>query len=140
MTITFLFAETLDEIGCTSIQLEPDNSVAAPLAHRTFDEIRTLQSNKPFIVVVLSAARTSLLEVELPWLSEVKARAAIPFALEEQLAQKVSALHFAFDKVFHHNNRYLVGVIERQYLAEVMTRLTEEDIVFNEITMDWFAL
>jgi general secretion pathway protein L len=139
VALTILFAETFDEEGCLSLRFEADASISAPLAHRSFVDIVTLQVGSR-TMVVLSTLQCGLHEVELPWLSDAKARAAIPFALEEQLAQKISTLHFAFDKAHHRNNRYWVVVIDSAYFQGLVTRLTDHEIDFDEITLDWFAL
>lgn len=139
MALSVLFAEFLDETGCVCLRLETDGIVTAPLMHRRFDEIQTMQSGTQTLVV-LSTTMCGLHRVELPWLGDKKARAAIPFALEEQLAQKLTSLHFAFDRAYHQENCYLVVVVDKIYLSEVMARLDEHDILFNEITIDWFAL
>jgi general secretion pathway protein L len=139
VALTILFAETLSEEGCLSLRFEANALISAPLAQRTFDDIIALQAGSR-TMVVLSALQCGLHEVELPWLSETKARAAIPFALEEQLAQKISTLHFAFDKAHHRNNRYLVVVVDSTYFEGLVVRLTNHGINFDEITLDWFAL
>lgn len=139
MALSVLFAEFLDETGCLCLRLESDGFVASALEHRTFDEIKRMQLGS-HTIVVLSSAMSGLYEVELPWLGYNKARAAIPFALEEQLAQKLPTLHFAFDRAHHQHNRYLVVVVDKAYVANIIARLDELDIRFNEITLDWFAL
>jgi len=139
VALSVLFAEFLDETGCLCLRLEADGIVTAPLMHRCFDEIQTMQSGTQTLVV-LSTTMCGLHRVELPWLGDKKARAAIPFALEEQLAQKLTSLHFAFDRAHHQENFYLVVVIDKTYLSDVMARLDEHHIFFNEITIDWFAL
>lgn len=137
--MSFLFVEHLDETGCFCLSLNNDGDVLSPLEHRTFADIQIMQAGS-ITVVVVPTLICGLHEVDLPWLSENKARAAIPYALEEQLAQKLSTLHFAFDRAFHADNRYLVSVIDKSYLTDVMTRLTDAGIEYNEVTMDWFAL
>ena len=139
MALTFLFAEYLDETGCMSVRLETDATVSAVLAHRTYDDIKALQTDSQTIIVA-SASLCGLHQVELSWLSDSKARAAIPYALEEQLAQKLPSLHFAFDREHHQHNRYLVAVIDKVWLASLTVRLDDAGIDFHEITVDWFAL
>ncbi len=139
MITCFLFYHHFDKENCLSLCLDAEGNIAAPLELRTLDEIRVLQVNARTIVV-LSSEISSLYELELPKLSEQKIRAAVPFALEEQLAQPVSTLHFAFDAKRYENNRYLVAAIDRQYLLEVMKHLTAMHLVFHAITLDWMAL
>lgn len=135
----FLFTHYLDEQGCLCLKLSPDGTVLSPPAQRNFAEIQTLQVDSN-TVLVESGARASLLELELPWLSEQKARTAIPYALEEKLAQSVDELHFAFDKIRYKNGHYLITVIEKQRIQFLMHFLDKNNIQFDIITLDWFAL
>ena len=139
MALSVIFAEFLDESGCLCLRLENDGFVAAALAQRTFDEIKQMQLDS-HTIIMLSTSMCGLYDVDLPWIGDRKARAAIPYALEEQLAQKLSTLHFAFDRAHHQHNCYLVVVVDKVYCADVMSRLDDAGIHFNEITVDWFAL
>ncbi len=135
----YLFAETLDEENGLSICLDLRGGVYAPLAQRSIAEIQALQVNAK-TVVVISAQHAALHMLELPWLNEKKARAAIPYALEEYLAQPVQELHFAFDRAHYRHNHYLVVVIDQAWLRKIIQRLEVLELDFSEITLDWFAL
>lgn len=135
----FLFAEYLSDEDGLCLRLDQHGQVDAPLERRTLDEIKALQLNARTIVI-LSAERCSLHEIELPWLNESKARAAIPYALEEHVAQNVNSLHFAFDRKYYQQGRYLVTVIDKAYLQALMTQLEKQHLAYDAITIDWFAL
>ena len=139
MATCFIFAQKFDEEGCLCLLLDQDGRVAAPLAMRTMDDVRALQMNARTILV-LPTETSSLHEVELPWLGERKARAAIPYALEEELAQNVSTLHFTFDRQHYQNNRYLVVITDKQFLVDLIAKLDTLNIHFDVMTLDWFAL
>lgn len=139
MATSFLFVEHSDETGGLCLRLEREGEVGAPLAHRTYADLLSMQEGSRLVVVV-SAVHCGLHEVELPWLSDRKARLAIPFALEEHLVQPLPSLHFAFDSAHHQQNRYLVAVIDKAYLVDLISRLDDAGIAFDEITVDWFAL
>ena len=49
-------------------------------------------------------------------------------------------MHFAFDKIRFQNNQYLVTVIAKHRLQDIMYLLNEHQIKFALITVDWFAL
>ena len=98
MTTCFLFARQFYDEACLSLRLDKNGEIDAPLSLRSFQEFKSLQRQSRTIIV-LPTERSSLFEIELPWLGERKARAAIPYALEEQLAQNVATLHFAFDNL-----------------------------------------
>lgn len=134
----FLFTKHLDENGCFCLKLSQDGSVIAPPAQRNFAEIITLQAESTTLVVETTAS-ASILDLELPWLPERKARIAIPYALEDKLAQPLDELHFAFDKSRYQNNHYLITVIGKQRLQYLMHLFDEQNIEFEAITLDWFA-
>ncbi len=139
MATCFIFTHQLDEEQCLCLRLDQNGQVDAPLAVRTIAETKTLQINARTIAV-LPTSTSSLHEIELPWLGEGKARAAIPFALEEQLAQNVATLHFSYDRQHYQNNRYLVVVTDKQFLIDLIAKLDALQLHFDLLTLDWFAL
>ena len=139
MATCFLFSSHLTETSCLSIRLNDQGLIDAPLEHRSFDAIKALQTGCQ-TMVVLPCEQCTLHRVELPKLNSQKARAALPYALEEQVAQSLSAIHIAFDQQYYQNKQYLVAVIDKAYLHELMNRLKEFNLVFDVITLDWFAL
>lgn len=139
VTTCFLFAEHLTNESCLALRLDDQGQLDAPLENRTFDAIRALQVNAR-TVVVLPTEYCSLHQVALPRLGESRARTAITYALEEQIAQAVTAVHVAFDRQYYENKHYLAAVIDKAFLGDLMRRLDEALLDFNTITLDWFAL
>lgn len=139
MSTCFLFIEHLTDSTCLTLLLDSHKKMIAPLARRTFDDIKQLQSTAKTIVV-LPCERCAIHYVQLPWVSIQKARAALPYALEEQLAQPVTSVHIAFDQQHYQNKQYLVIVIDKAYLQGLIERLHAVAIGFDCITLDWFAL
>ena len=139
MATCFLFAQHLTSESCLSLRIDDEGQLNAPLEQRTFDAIKTIQTNAR-TVVVLPTECCSFHQIELPWLSDSKARAALPFALEEQVAQPVATLHIAFDQAHYQNKQYLALAIDSLYLQELMVRLANASLGFEVITVDWFAL
>ena len=139
MATCFLFADHLNDETGLSLRLDDQSQIDAPLMMRDVDEIKALQVNAKTIIV-LAASNSVLYELELPWLSAKKARMAIPYALEEQLTQPISSLHFAFDKQHYYDNHYLVVVTNKVYLLGVIDQLQRLNLTFDAITLDWFAL
>lgn len=139
MSTCFLFSHGLDEKHCWSLRLDQQGEIEASLMPRSFDEIKTLQLNAKTIVV-LPTACSSLHEVELPWLSDRKARAALPYALEDQLAQQVADLHFSFDKQHYQQGRYQVVVTDKSLLSAIIKRFETLSLQIDVVTLDWFAL
>ncbi len=139
MATCFLFAQHFTDESCLSLRIDEHGTIDAPLERRTIEAFRAMQDNARTIVV-LPAGYCSLYQVELPWLNDQKARAAIPYALEEQIAQQVSSVHVAFDKAHYQQGKYLVTVIDKLFLQDLISRLDALFIDFEEITLDWFAL
>lgn len=139
MDTCFLFTRDLDDNGCTCLKLNQDGEVLTPPVFQTFEQIRALQEACQTIVVE-ATENTTLLDLELPWLNEMKARVAIPYALEDKLAQSLDELHFAFDKQRYHNKHYLVTVISKIRILFLMQKLSDEAIEYDILTTDWFAL
>ncbi|MBA2656343.1 MAG: general secretion pathway protein GspL [Tatlockia sp.] len=139
MAILFLFTQYLNEEGCLSLKLDQQGQLDAPVAQRSFAEIKLIQNNSQTYIVA-PARYFSLLKLSLPWLAEKKARAAIPFALEDKLAQNFDTLHFAFDSNHYQNGQYLVAIADKNYLSELIKIFDNQNINFNLLTIDWFAL
>lgn len=139
MPTCFLFTKYLNDNGCVCLRLGDDGTVESPPEQRSFEAIRALQMNARTLIVETSE-HASLFEVDLPLLAEKKARAAIPYALEDELAQTINSLHFAFDRQFYRRHHYLVTVIDREKIQWIMHRLQTHEIEFEAITLDWFAL
>lgn len=139
MATCFIFVKYLTDEGCQCLTLNQQGDIEASLAERSFNDILQLQNNT-YTVIVAPAEHFSLHRVELPWLPEKKARAALPYALEDKLADNVENLHFAFDRNYYQQGHYLVAVCQRTYLATLFEKLAHQSIKFDVITMDWFAL
>ena len=139
MATLFIFAKDVGEEQSLCLKLDSEGVVLSPLERLPHNEIRILQENAK-TVVIIPTNRCSFHEVSLPWLPDRKARQAIPYALEEALAADLGQLHFAFDKAHYQQGRYLVAVIEKQYLLQCMRTLDALNVRFDEMTLDWFAL
>lgn len=139
MYTCYLFVDKFDDENCLSIRLDDAGEICDPLEIRSLDEFRLLQQNSK-TVIVLSVQFAALHAVAVPLLSENKARPVIAYALEENLADSVTHLHFAFDKSHYYSGQYLVVVIEKKIIFDLQNRLDKLQIEYNDITCDWFAL
>lgn len=139
MLTCFLFIQNEDLTSILSMRMDMYGRVEHPVQIRTIEEIRALQVNARTIIV-LPTEWCALYQVELPLLPDHKAREAIPYALEDHLAQPVTKVHIAFDKAHYRDGKYLVVVIDKHIMTEWMTRLSNLDLDYDLITIDWFAL
>lgn len=142
MATCFLFFDATDMAQIEqlwAVRLDDAGEVDIPLAVYTSEEIKNIQPGAQ-TVVVLPTSVASLHRLELPKLSARKAREAIPYALEEELAEPVTSLHIAFDRETHTAGKYRVVVLNRLRLRAWLNELETLDIVFDAVTLDWFAV
>lgn len=139
MLTTFIFIAQINEQGYPCLVLDEHGQIVQELLTRDFISIKTLQADSKTIVV-LSCQQFSLHDVELSLLSDKKARAALPYALEENLAQPIEELHLSFDRRHHQKGHYLVAVCDRTYFLSLITQLGDHELHYDLITLDWFAL
>lgn len=135
----FIFTKHLGDNGCFCLKMSQTGELVVPLEFRDFSQLKALQKECRTIIVE-TCTKAMLLGLAIPWLPERKARIAIPYALEDKVAQAVEELHFAFDKFHYHNNQYLIVVIDKQKIRKLIQFFDEGDIEFDAITLDWFAL
>jgi general secretion pathway protein L len=135
----YIFIQSDDVSELLSLRMDMHGQIDQPLQMRPIAAIQTLQANARTIIV-LPAHWCGLYQIELPLLAERKAREAIPFALEDMIAKPVAQVHFAFDKNFYRNGRYLVVVIDKTVMTQWMAKLEDIDLNYDQITLDWFAL
>jgi general secretion pathway protein L len=83
------------------------------------------------VIVLVPAGDVSMLTVDLP-ARGARLRAALPFALEEQVADEVEHLHFASGKRFS-SGRLPVAVVARTKMAEWLGRLNEAGIRASQL-------
>ena len=139
MSTLFLFSSHLNDDGCLCLRLDKQGLVDLPLEVRTHQEIRSLQVNARTLVIMPTSVAT-LHRINLPWLNDQKSRAAIPYAMEDQLAQPVDSIHVCFDREHYQDEHYLVVAIDKLFLSNVMKQLDAYGLGFDKITIDWFAL
>ena len=140
MITCFVFLDSCDEEGYLSACVDEAGEVHEPLKKRTKAAINQIQAVASNTWVVAPTDTAVIHVLNLPWLGERKSREALPYALEDQVAQPTTSLHFAFDKAHYHRGEYLVVVIDKKMLMNWVSRLNEAGIVFDGVTLDWFAL
>jgi general secretion pathway protein L len=145
MATLFIFAEPsettapLEDKPWVCCLFETDGLTAPKLSNLDKSQVKEL-SLRAKIILVLPTQQTSLFRLPLPKLDAHKARQAIPFALEEQLAESLTKIHFAFNRQFYTEGAYLILVIRALYIQAKIQQWREADITLDAITLDWFAL
>lgn len=103
------------------------------LYHGTLKELAIECVNR-YVIVLLPGSLVSYHQIELPNLSKDKLYKALPFALEDKLAEDISKLHFAVDVVSKGKNR--IAVINIQIFKEYLDKLKQENINPDIIVSD----
>jgi len=113
-------------------------SMATGFAEGTLAEAAKASQGQRSVIALGSAAIT-LTRAKVPGSGGKRTRAAIPFALEEQLADDVEDLHFGIGPVGS-DGGYPVAVITLETLRSVMSQLAELGIYPQQIIPDVLML
>jgi len=108
------------------IVVDENGTRRSPPQAGTLSEAATMVRGRPVIVLV-PATDTVSMTVQLPIRSKVKLQAALPFALEEQLAEDVETLHFAAGEP-RESGRRPVAVVARAKMDAWLELLESADI------------
>ena len=113
-------------------------AVVGQADHGTFEQAAKAAERRRVVMVV---AGTELLmeEADVPGANQAKALKAIPYMLEEQLAQDVEASHFAFGNK-QANGRIPVAVISKQSFAWIRELAESSKLNVQEIIPEILAL
>lgn len=90
------------------------------------------------VVAFVSASALTLHQVELPAKGQRQAIKAIPFLLEEQLAEDVSQLHFVTGMQV--DNHIQVGVVANEQMNRWLTWLSDAGLKVQKLIPDCLAL
>ena len=111
--------------------------ISAPQSGALQNLPNQLRSNPIF--VLLPGTETTTKFLKLPIKSIQKIRAAIPFALEEELAGDIKDLHFSFIKI-KGNDEIPIAIIEKKRLNYYQQLLDDCNIEAHLITSELFGL
>lgn len=139
MAKCFIYYEKLDANSLLCMSVADSGDTIKPLAYYSFDDASKI-AHAALTYVILPTNLCTIHKVALPKLPNAKARQAIPYALEEDLAENIDNLHFAYDHNFYKNGEYLVVVINKQILKEITEFFQSAHIKPKVMTIDWFAL
>lgn len=137
--ICIIFAESLDENAILSMRLDPEGHITEVLKTRNNSELKNIQSDAETIVLIPSSW-SSLFELDLPKLSLTKWQTAIPYALEDKLAQNVETLSFTVHRQSKESKQALIIVTDTARLNNLIETFDAQEISFHSLTLDWFAL
>ncbi len=107
-----------------------DNEITTPVSSGTIAELAEKNKNNilsaQLITCIINAELIHFSYQNIPAKNKQRALQAIPFALEEQLAEDIELLHFATSSA--ENNIYPVAAIKHELLQNLLNKLKEHDI------------
>jgi general secretion pathway protein L len=128
----------IDDINLTlpfsSIVLNEKGKILQGLEKRDLETLRQLGDNT-HTTLVLPANIAKPHIVSLPTLK--KSDLTVPNLLEEDLIQDQDALHFVLVKEPHVETHYLVNVIEKTLLSDLLLKLNELQLDIDTLTSDF---
>ena len=142
--IIYLQSDLLDELGEDEshfvkwIKLDSDSVPITRGAEARLEQVASIAQN---------AHVTVLLPLQAMLLTSVNTRArktkhlqkAVPYALEDEVADDVENLHFALGQRYGEND-YPVAIIEKNSLDLILQKLADADIYPDILTADVFGL
>ncbi|MGH8371174.1 MAG: type II secretion system protein GspL [Gammaproteobacteria bacterium] len=90
------------------------------------------------VCVLVPGAKISLLHASIPTRNLQKVLQAVPFALEDRLAEDVETLHFALGK--RDEQGYTVAALRRAHLTQWLEQLASAELDADELIPDMLAL
>ncbi len=136
-TLLIRFAEHTAD-GVDFVRLDEAGQPVAPSQHGSLTEAAMLATGHR-VVVLVPAADLLLARAAVPTSNRQRARKAIPFALEEQLAEDVDTLHFALG-VRDSDGQWPVAVVAQARMDEWLSQLHEAGILPDRLLPEPTAL
>lgn len=115
-----------------------DQHPSITLGQGALDESPAIARNKKVTLLIDSACTTSRL-INIPSKNRSKQLQAIPFAMEDHLADDIEDTHFAIGKA-DQQNQIPVVAINRALLKNIITEFSERDIHLDYLITDSNAL
>lgn len=122
------------------VSLDENNDVVAPLKKQKLEAIQAVVSESNKTVLVLPSTFATVKTLDLPKLSAKKALEAIPFALEDELADSVEDLQFAYQKQLGQSGSYEVTVVNKHAFKHLLSLFQEAGIELDGVALDYAAL
>jgi len=114
-----------------------DQHPSITLGHGSLEELKAIARGKK-VSVLIDAHYTTLESVKIPSKSRSKQLQAIPFAMEDHLAEDIEDTHFALGKA--EDNTVPVIAIKRELLQDTIDLFSQQNIHIEALTADSVAL
>jgi len=120
-----------------------DQHPSITLGHGKLDELGAIARGKT-VTVLIDSHYTTIKPVSVPSKNRSKQLLAIPFAMEDSLAEDIEDTHFALGKILpssdDSNNQLPVIAINRKLLRDTLALFAEQGIHVNHMTADALLL
>ena len=120
-----------------------DQHPSITLGHGKLDELGAIARGKT-VTVLIDSHYTTIKPVSVPSKNRSKQLLAIPFAMEDSLAEDIEDTHFALGKILpssdDKNNQIPVIAINRKLLRDTLALFAEYNIHVNHMTADALLL
>lgn len=114
-----------------------DHHPSITLAHGSLEELKSIARGKK-VSVLIDAHYTTLESVSFPSKNRNKQLQAVPFAMEDHLAEDIEDTHFALGK--EEADKVSVIAIKRELLQSTLDIFNQQQIRVTSITADSVAL
>jgi len=105
----------------------------------TWREIKKQQRQRK-VVLLLPSEDVSLLSASIPSRNKKQLKQAIPYALEDQVADDIDELHFAFTQPDPQDDQVFVAVIKQTILQTWINAVKTQGLSLHYVLPDVFAL
>jgi len=134
----FLQLPADDETNSRWLLQDTAEPAATCTVHEGMEEA-SLQATGCQVIVIVSGVNVVLTGAHLPTRNRQRIRSALPFMLEDQLAQEIEQLHFAIGQR-EADGQVNAAVVERRHIAAWLARLRAYDIEPDIIVPDILCL
>ena len=117
---------------------EASSVIESGTLHELVEKNKNALADTENINCIINAELVSYSEINIPAKNRQRALQAIPFALEDQLAEDIEQLHFAIGKA--NDNTYPVISIAHQSLKEILEKCQHAGIKIDAMYIDILSL
>lgn len=114
-----------------------DQHASITLGHGNLEELKNIARGKK-VTILIDAHYTTLASVNVPSKNRTKQMQAVPFAMEDNLAEDIDDTYFALGK--SEENKVPVIAIKRSLLEETLELFNQQQIHVDAITADSVAI
>lgn len=133
-----IYLKDLHSLDADWVFSSQNGEITTPLNSGSIDELVEKNKNSiqsvQVITCIIRAENIHLSYQHIPAKNKQRALQAIPFALEEQLAEDIELLHFATSNP--KNSIFPVAVIKHEILQSLLAKLKEYDIAPSNVYAD----